>query len=58
MCNSFVVVSEQQLIDCSSRNGCNGGWYETAWNYLIKVNGSVKASSYPYTGSVRTYLTR
>ena len=27
-------LSEQQIVDCSYDNyGCNGGWYEKAWEY-------------------------
>lgn len=48
---SPLSLSVQQLVDCSSGNGCNGGWYETAWRYLIHSRGSVRASSYPYKGS-------
>jgi KDEL-tailed cysteine endopeptidase len=42
--------SEQQLVDCSSsygNNGCSGGWYYWAWEYL-KVTGQDNTSSYPY----------
>jgi C1A family cysteine protease len=43
--------SEQQLVSCSSaygNNGCGGGWYYWAWDYL-KVNAQQNTSSYPYT---------
>jgi len=46
-----LSLSVQQLVDCSSGSGCNGGWYETAWRYLINSRGAVRASSYPYRGS-------
>jgi len=49
---AHISLSVQQLVDCSIRNGCDGGWYETAWQYLIKANGAVNASSYPYQGSI------
>ena len=43
--------SEQQLVSCSSaygNQGCNGGWYYWAWDYM-KVNGQENTSAYPYT---------
>jgi C1A family cysteine protease len=43
--------SEQQLVDCSSsygNNGCSGGWYYWAWDYL-KTTGQQNTSTYPYT---------
>lgn len=38
-------LSEQQLIDCSldyGTNGCNGGFYTNAWDYLITMGTSFK----------------
>ncbi|KAI9552732.1 hypothetical protein GHT06_020611 [Daphnia sinensis] len=46
-----VVLSEQQLVDCdrnSTNNGCNGGFYSTAWKYHKAVGGAAKQSLYPY----------
>lgn len=43
--------SQQQLVSCSSsfgNQGCNGGWYFYAWNYM-QTNAQVAASTYPYT---------
>jgi len=43
-----VILSEQQLVDCDLKNnGCNGGWYTSAWSYL--KGGSAKQSTYSYT---------
>lgn len=48
----LLSLSVQQLVDCSSGgSGCSGGWYETAWRYLMKSRGAVPAHSYPYRGS-------
>ncbi|XP_062136117.1 procathepsin L-like [Drosophila sulfurigaster albostrigata] len=45
----LISLSEQNLIDCSKENGgCDGGWPETALNF-IKNNGGVDTEdSYPY----------
>lgn len=39
------------MVDCTSaqgNQGCNGGWYNSAWKYL-KKNVLMPISSYPYT---------
>ena len=47
------TVSEQQVVDCDKRNfGCNGGWYEDAWDYIKAAQGSLKQSFYPYADGV------
>ncbi|KAH8307749.1 hypothetical protein KR044_012241 [Drosophila immigrans] len=49
----LVSLSEQNLVDCSQdNNGCDGGWPETALNF-IKDNGGVNTEvSYPYEDRV------
>jgi C1A family cysteine protease len=44
-------LSTQQLVDCSKVNnqGCNGGFYYYAWDYLMD-NSFMLKSDYPYTG--------
>lgn len=56
--NTAVSLSEQQLLDCSSTNkgfgncGCNGGFAQNAFHYLIKLSGGIQSyDSYPYTGT-------
>ena len=49
-------TSFQQLLDCTyedqSYDACNGGWYYTAWDYIIK-NGNklARESDYRYRNS-------
>jgi len=50
--HGLVSLSEQQLVDCSSaqgNGGCNGGWYGSAWQYVISNNGITGEADYPYT---------
>jgi len=48
---STLQMSEQQVVDCDNRNsGCNGGWYDTAWQYIKEEGGLEAQSDYPYTG--------
>merc|ERR1712011_77659 len=47
---STVQMSEQQVVDCDTRDGgCNGGWYDTAWRYVSEEGGIATQSDYPYT---------
>lgn len=49
--NDLVVMSEQELVDCSSstgNEGCNGGWYFWSYDWL-KTNKTMKEADYPYT---------
>lgn len=47
---NLVSLSEQQLVDCDSRNyGCNGGWPYNANKYIIQY-GSMSEADYPYIG--------
>lgn len=48
-----VSLSEQDLVDCSrsyGNQGCNGGWYFYAWDYIKTKGGVALASAYGYTG--------
>lgn len=55
----FSIFSEQHLLDCDrGNNGCNGGWYTTAWDYIRRANGSAKKSSYAYVARVNNVFLR
>ncbi|CAN8238248.1 unnamed protein product [Cochlearia groenlandica] len=43
-------LSEQQLLDCSTkdRDGCNGGWANEAFEYIMNNKGISLESEYPY----------
>jgi len=56
----LVKLSEQQLVDCDKtcvmyhgqkvcNDGCDGGFQDAAFNYIIKNDGIDTLSSYPYT---------
>lgn len=46
---NFNQLSEQQVLDCDDKNGgCNGGWYDQAWKYIIQDGGLETSADYPY----------
>lgn len=44
----LVSLSESNLVDCSTKNGCGGGSMSNAFEYIIENQGIDTEESYPY----------
>jgi len=52
-----IMLSEQELIDCSSsygNNGCNGGVTDWGFQYVMAQHGLCTENSYPYKAVTQT----
>ncbi|KAG6556626.1 hypothetical protein Mapa_001567 [Marchantia paleacea] len=48
---NLVELSEQHLVDCNNQNrGCNGGWMDFAYDFVLQNGGIATEEQYPYTG--------
>ncbi|KAI9120344.1 hypothetical protein K1719_007377 [Acacia pycnantha] len=47
----LISLSEQELVDCDTTNdGCEGGYMDYAFEWVISNGGIDKETDYPYTG--------
>merc|ERR1711970_930535 len=49
---SLPNLSEQQIVDCSGRygnHGCQGGRFQSSWQYLTSAGGDEGEYAHPYT---------
>ncbi|BFZ04431.1 hypothetical protein BsWGS_07471 [Bradybaena similaris] len=47
----LISLSEQQLVDCSGsvgNRGCNGGWVDRSFSYILASKGIEGEADYPY----------
>jgi len=53
---NLVSLSEQQVLDCDTdgNNGCNGGYIDNAFQYIISNGGLATEDAYPYTAAQGT----
>jgi C1A family cysteine protease len=47
----IIDLSEQDIMNCASKNACNGDIIDNAYNFAIK-SGVAQESAFPYKGAV------
>ena len=50
----LISLSEQELVDCDRKGedkGCNGGYMENAFEFIVKNKGIATEVTYPYTAA-------
>jgi cathepsin L len=48
--DTLVDFSEQQMVSCdTTNNGCNGGWMDVAFEWVMSNGGITTEDQYPYT---------
>ena len=55
----YLDLSEQQLMDCSSRwgnHGCGGGFLSQTYGYIYQNQGVTTEQNYAYNGRVNKRL--
>nr|GMC70039.1 senescence-specific cysteine protease SAG12-like [Ipomoea batatas] len=51
---NLVSLSEQELVDCDRKSyGCDGGFPEYAFQFIVNNNGLTTEENYPYKGEDR-----
>lgn len=57
----LISLSEQELVDCDTKGedqGCEGGYMENAFEFIIQNKGLTNEATYPYQGSDGTCNTQ
>jgi len=53
-----VILSPEEVVQCDSTSyGCNGGWSESAYEYVESAGGLSTEDSYPYTHATEQGIT-
>lgn len=49
----LISLSEQELVDCDRKEnaGCNGGFMDNAFQFIVENGGISAESDYPYTAT-------
>ncbi|KAG5545146.1 hypothetical protein RHGRI_017574 [Rhododendron griersonianum] len=54
---TLISLSEQELVDCDTSGedqGCNGGYMDSAFQFIIQNQGLTTEANYPYQGTQGT----